>query len=371
MTTYDALRVAIISDAEPGRNGVGTYYLDLADHLRGHVAAIECLWPNQGEQGVATWASMPLPGDRTQRLELPSPVAVRQRLRDFRPNVVVVATPGAYGLFGVRAARALRARLIVGLHTDFEALGELYGGRLTGGVNRRLMLGVHRWLLQRADCVVANGHEMVELARRHGAADARLVGTQLPPAFLDTPIEPPGAELRRIIYVGRLAPEKRVGWVIAAARRLPGMAFTIAGDGPLRAEFEAAARELPNLDYAGWLTRDQIRAALDGADLLVLPSEIEAFGTVALEALARERLALVSPGCGIRNWPELAAGLYEMAADEDVAGAIQRLAAAPAAERQSNAARGRAAAHELNAATTRQWLGILNGEPPEPAARAD
>ena len=43
LTPRDAggLRVAIVSDAAPERNGVGAYYQDLADHLKSAGARVE------------------------------------------------------------------------------------------------------------------------------------------------------------------------------------------------------------------------------------------------------------------------------------------------------------------------------------------
>jgi len=354
-------RLAIVSDARPGRNGVGTYYSDLVEHLAPYCAAIDRIWPAVENNALAPWLSMALPGDPTQQLELPSPVALRRRLHDFRPDAVIVATPGPYGLLGARVANSLGARLVAGLHTDFEALGRLYWGPVTGYVNRRCIAGLHRWLFSRADCVVANAPGMVDLARRNGVRDARLVGTLLPLDFLEQPTAPVAGDLRHVVFIGRLATEKRVERVIDAARRLPAIDFTIAGEGPLRAEVEAAAEALPNLFHGGWLDRASIRAMLDRADLLVLPSDVEAFGTVALEALARERLALVSAGCGIRDWPELAVGLHEMQPAEDLADAIQRLAAIDPARRREDAARARAAVQAMTAATRDQWLAILRG----------
>ena len=364
-----ALRLAIVSDAQPERNGVGTYYRDLCEHLRPVLGRVAFMAPGAGEPAVRCWLRMPLPGDGTQRVELPSPLALRRRLRDLRPHAVVAATPGPYGLLGARCARRMGARLVVGLHTDFEALSALYWGTVFGRLNRWGMASVHRRLFRGADCVVANSPGMRGLARRNGVAAAELMGTQLPREFLDMPVEPLGERLERVLFVGRLAAEKRVHRVLEAAAQRPGLCFGIAGDGPLRADVEAAAARRPNLRYLGWQSRAGIRRALDGADLLVLPSEVEAFGTVALEALARGRTALVSPGCGISGWPELARGLYEMRPGEGLAEAIDRLAALDPAERRSSAARGRAAVHAMSAATRAQWLEVLgaagDGQLPE------
>ena len=162
-----------------------------------------------------------------------------------------------------------------------------------------------------------------------------------------------------MLFLGRLAPEKNVHLLFDAAERLPEKRFRIAGDGPLRDEVVAQARRLSNLEYLGWLSREQVAAQLDAADMLVLPSKVEAFGTVAVEAMARGRLVLTSPDCGVTKWPALAGALFTIAPGEAVHGAIARVAALPAGQRVETAARARAAATRLNEATLDQWRRLL------------
>ena len=350
-------KVAILSDAQPGRNGVGTYYQDLAGHLAASGVEVSLFAP--GEDAPAQWFSMPLPGDGTQRLALPSPIRLRRALHAQAPSAVVAATPGPYGMLGARYAAATGARLIVGMHTHLEALSALYWGAVLGRVNRWGLGALNRRLCSRADCVVANSTPMARVAERCGAGNTRVLGTLLPHPFLDAPIEPRGGALERAIFVGRLAAEKRLDSILEAAERLPGITFAIAGDGPLRGEVERAAARLPNLEYLGWLPRSGIRAAIDASDLLLLPSTVEAFGTVALEALARERGALISGGCGIGDWPELTRGLWTIGAHEHLADAIARVAALPTAARLAHARSARAAVLAMNARSLAHWLDLL------------
>jgi hypothetical protein len=49
--------------------------------------------------------------------------------------------------------------------------------------------------------------------------------------------------------------------------------------------------------------------------VLVLPSKVESFGTVAMEAMVRQRLVLVSEACGITEWASLRQGLTVISSD--------------------------------------------------------
>lgn len=357
-------RIAIVCDAQPERNGVGSYYRDLADHLLTAGLPIDFLAPDSGAAPLPHWLRLPLPGDRTQRLSVPAPHALRQRLHTFRPATVVIATPGPYGLLAAHYGAALGARTVFGLHTDYAALSTLYWGGVRARLNRWGFGAVNRHLLRRAAEVVAISPRMQALAASAGRPDARLLSTQLAPSFVEAPVTVLAPRLERVLYVGRLAAEKRIEQIIEAAERLPNRRFRIAGEGPLRAVVEHAAARLDNIEYLGWLARDEVRDALDASDLLLLPSAVEAFGTVILEALARGRIALASAGCGIHGWPELAAGVYGFGEDEHPATAIERLAARPADDRRDAARRGREAALAMHARALTEWRTVLGDAPP-------
>ncbi|MFB4205216.1 glycosyltransferase [Arhodomonas sp. KWT2] len=351
-------RVAVVTDAGAGRNGVGTYYQDLSDALAPHLDTITTIGPDTGN-GLREWLSVPLPGDRSQRVGVPDPRALARRLAEIAPETVVIATPGPYGLLGARAARRLGARVVFGMHTHYAALGRLYWGALRGTAGRLGLRACNRHLLRRADAVMAVSEGMRTLAAADGAPAVRVTGTPLGPPFLNRPVRPASGRLEAVLFVGRLAAEKSLPEVLAAARALPGIRFSIAGEGPLRTRVEADAAALPNLDYLGWLPREAVAAALDDHDALALPSRLEAFGTVALEALARERPAVVSAGCGIRDRAELAPGLHPIAEHEDLTAALRRLDGMAPAVLRHRTREARAAVSRLQAQTVADWLAVI------------
>lgn len=362
-------RVAFVSDSMPERNGVGAYYADLIDQL----AAVE--QPRRFEisflcPGGDARAKLrfPLPGDRTQRVFLPSPREFGRILRRLAPDVVVVATPGPFGLLGQRWARKLGATLIFGYHTDFAGVTDMYRFSLFRALSRGYFRRVDRLLFRRADWVLANSQSMIEQARASGAKRVRRIGTLLPRSLLEVPPSTPGADLKRIVFAGRLAPEKRLETVLEAAEALPGLEFVIAGDGPLKDSVRRRAGELSNLRYAGWLSREALMQELDAADALVLPSEFESFGNVALEAMARQRIAIVTGGCGIAHWRRLARHLVVFDAGEPLTEVLRALKRRPPCERAALAAGAREAAVALNAESLQQWIALLADPETENAA---
>lgn len=357
------LKVAIVSDAAPERNGVGAYYRDLAEHLKGAGARVELVAPRWRAGHWYGGLALPLPGDPTQRILLPSPALVSRRLARLRPDVVVVPTPGPYGILGLYLGRRSGACVVVGFHTHFERLTGLFREwRLRGPIYNAYLKACHRVLFSGSDLVLANSEAMVEEARRIGARRVGLMGTPIPKRFLDREPTAARTRLQRVLFAGRLAPEKNLALVVEAARRLPDLEFLVAGDGPLRPWLQEQCRSQPNLIPLGWVRRRQVLDLIDGVDVLVLPSQVESFGTIALEAMARARPVLVSPSCGILSWELLRRGLFRIREDEHLADAIGRLRDLDPALRERRTRLARESALEINRRNLDHWLGVLAGD---------
>jgi glycosyltransferase involved in cell wall biosynthesis len=353
--------VIIVSDALPERNGVGAYYKDLLDQLRGLGYEATLLAPNPEKWQLLKF---PLPGDATQTVYLPSLFRFRRAMREIRPRAIVVGTPGPFGLLGTFWAKRLKARLIVGFHTHFSSVTDLYNNRWLRGFSRFYFNIADNIQFRYGDQILANSDQMVELAKSLGARNVEVMGTLLTPRALE-PARPIGDRVEHVLFAGRLAPEKRVQLIVDAARELRDIQFTIAGEGPLKSDIERQSLDLPNLRVLGWVPRQALLDVMDTADVLVLPSTVESFGTVALEAMARQRIALVSKRCGIVDWPNLVEYLYQIENDESVTDALRRIANLDPRERQATAAGAREAAVGLNHNSIVHWVNMLNVVEPD------
>jgi glycosyltransferase involved in cell wall biosynthesis len=353
------LRVVFLSDAVPARNGVGTYYDDLADHLRDRLGGVMLLTPPADESEPFVGWTTPMPGDPTQRIYFPSPRMYWRRIRDFDPHVIVSATPGGYGLLGLLLAAAFRTALAVGYHTEYSELAGLYWAGPKGKAYKGAMALWDRMMVRFGSSVLVPNALLRDTALSWGARDVRIMGTPVQKRFLDEPTSPLPRRIRTVSYVGRLAPEKELDQIRRAAGRLPSMHFRLAGDGPLRSEVEAWSRTHPNLEYVGWIPRERVLDLLDQTDLFVLPSRFETFGTAAFEAMVRRRLVLVSPHCGIVQFPDLTPGLLQMRHGENLADAAQRALSLGAEVHQRVAGAGAEAARHACRRTIDEWVEVL------------
>ncbi len=356
----DQVRLAIISDAAPERNGVGAYYQDLLQQLAPRLAGVKAFSPTiEGDKWNAG-VVLPLPGDPTQKLCMPNPWSLQRQLKAFAPHVVVVATPGVYGLAGAFLASRMNVPVLVGFHTSFEHLTELYWhDSWRGKVVQQYFKQCHTYLFGKADQVLANSDDMRELARKMGCKTTELVGTPISSTFIGQPPMRYQGTFNRILFAGRLAAEKNVDAVLSAARALPEMQFSIAGDGPLHGQVKSAAAAQANLNYLGWLRREELRDQVDAHDALVLPSYFESFGTIALEVMARNRLAIVSSDCGITQWPRLREGLYVIGKQQSLEEKLRKIAAESSTARCEIAACAFAGALALNEHNLNRWCELL------------
>ncbi len=348
-----------MSDDVRNRSGVGSYYQDLVEHLRGRLAHVELFCPSMSDGNPYQTFHLPLPSDPTRKLFFPNCQKIYEKLRQINPHVIAVATPGPFGVYGLILSKWGRVRLCYGYHVQYNKLVELYWNRLVGRVSSTFMSWIDKRFFQASAMVVANSAYMVESARKAGAQKVCLVGTPIAKHFMKTPTTSSSPKVETVIYAGRLTTEKNIEATLKVMEHLPHLKFIIAGDGPLKNVVKEYSTNYHNLEYLGWLSRENLISAIDRSDLLILPSRRDSFGTIALEAMARKKLVLVSNQCGIASWPSLTKGIFLIENGESLTEAILRVTRLSIQKRESSADMARKIAQTLNAQTINQWLNIF------------
>lgn len=168
-----------------------------------------------------------------------------------------------------------------------------------------------------------------------------------------------------VLFAGKLLPWKRPLDVLDAVRALgdPSVAVLIAGDGALRAECEARARDMISaVRIAGFLNQTEMPRAYAACDVLVLPSEArETWGLVANEAMASGRPVVLADavGCAPDMVTDGETGYTFPVGDVPALAERLRLVAGDAARlaRMSRAARDRVTGYSVGAAAR----GVVDG----------
>jgi glycosyltransferase involved in cell wall biosynthesis len=186
----------------------------------------------------------------------------------------------AHGYKAGLAARRARLRpLVVTWHNAV----------LTGGVRGLLMRFGQRAVARSADLTLGASSDLVELARRYGARDARLapVAAPSPPASVrprDEVRAELGVEGPLVLSVGRLAPQKDFPVLLDVARAVREATYVVVGEGPLRDELQAAI-DASRLAVRLVGHRSDVPDLLGAADVFLLTSRWEARALVVQEAM--------------------------------------------------------------------------------------
>jgi len=257
------------------------------------------------------------PGIESVSFVRPRAVDVRQHLRTFQPEVVLLT--GYNALFHLDAWRAARRQgvRVVMRHEATDVAHARSGAK--AGLRDALL----RFLYGRVNRFAAIGTE----ARRHlvrlGVPADRIGSSPycVDTDFIETQVQHWRTQRETVraglgiapheiafIFSGKLIPRKDPLLLLAAMQQLSAdvrgrIHLVVAGDGHLRDKLAAGARAVPGarVHQLGFLNQTEIGRAYVAADALVLPSRRgggETWGLVVNEAMQFGLPAIVSDGVG-------------------------------------------------------------------------
>jgi glycosyltransferase involved in cell wall biosynthesis len=159
-------------------------------------------------------------------------------------------------------------------------------------------------------------------------------------------------DLPLIAFVGRLVPEKGVGWLLQSVSRMTSAAaLVVVGDGPQRRELEQVAGALGlRAWFLGARREAEAHQVLAAADVAVIPSLstsswVEQFGRVAVEAMAAGVPVVASRSGALPEVLDDAADLVPEGDRQALAAALDRLCHEPSRRLHLSQAGRRRAAH--------------------------
>ena len=236
------------------------------------------------------------------------PKSVQRRLKQFRPDIIHIATPDLLGYRALKLAQVWRVPVVASYHTRYESYLKhyWYWKPLTGLVTRYL-----RYFYGACREIYVPSASMADTLRADGLRD----NFRLWPRGIDSrrfhPGKRSGAWRARhgigpsdvvIVHVSRLVREKRTDVLAQTLRQLSAMGVAhkalIVGDGPERAALEAL---LPDAIFSGTLDGEELAAAYASSDIFFFPSETESFGNVTLEAMASGLPCVCADATGSRS----------------------------------------------------------------------
>lgn len=266
----------------------------------------------------------PIGGIATQvRLLLSSPLVRSFSVIHLNPDVPVAAA-GSRPPVVRRMLASLRlvAHFLRTLHTTRVKLVHVHASSFPGfyekallaamgkAIGRKAVLHLHggaferswqhsrakwaiRWFLSRPDAIVVPARRWADvIAQASPAASVEMVPNSVAVRLYYPPL-PRDDRMLRILFVGWMIREKGIFDLLEAIARmgagLSSFEVHMVGDGRDMAQFKnaVAARNLSGVfKLHGWQDGDEKLRSFRTADLFVLPSHVEAFGVVLLEAMA-------------------------------------------------------------------------------------
>jgi glycosyltransferase involved in cell wall biosynthesis len=155
------------------------------------------------------------------------------------------------------------------------------------------LLFLEKFCFKRATYVWVTSANLAEKVKSYGAKNVSLI-----PNWIDFSVNPKNLlenslkYSKRVLFVGRLHPVKRVGLLLEAFAQLrkvrPATILIIVGDGDERKNLVALANKLDlgvSVQFLGFQIHEKVLDIMRSADLFVLPSEMEGNPRVIMEAM--------------------------------------------------------------------------------------
>jgi glycosyltransferase involved in cell wall biosynthesis len=279
--------------------------------------------------------------------------AMRRALRERAPRASVVHAHAVYLWPTWAASRAARraARPLV-----ISPRGML----VRSLIEARSRLAKRAWiaLVERANLRAAAA---IHVTSAHERDALRELGLDLAPRLevipngVDAPAQVvPAPAAGRVLFLGRLSPEKGLDRLLPALAKLPSATLDLVGPdtGGLGESLRAQARSLgieARVNLRGACAPEDVWSVLGAADVLVLPSASENFGNVVVEAMAAARPVVATRGVGAASaLSASAAGLVVDGSPDALADALGRLLDSPAQAAAMGAAGRRHVLAELS-----------------------
>lgn len=293
-----SLRVALVTETYPPEvNGVAATVSRVVEGLRQRGHQLQLIRPRQdkaeapADEALVLMAGMPIPRYPQLKLGLPARRALLKLWSLQRPDVVHVVTEGPLGWSALQAALHLKLPVVSDFRTNFHSYSRHYG---IGWLRTPVMAYLRKFHNRTACTMVPTEGLRSELAAA-GFLNLRVVArgvdtTTFSPGYRSAALRARwGADDRTMVAlcVGRLAPEKNLGAVLAAADAMraddPSLRLVLVGEGPERARLQ---QQSPHTVFAGVQRGADLAAHYASADVFLFGSMTETFGNVVPEAMA-------------------------------------------------------------------------------------
>lgn len=262
------------------------------------------------------WLSMLIENDLTQ-----APIAlvqslvpskhslVEEKLKEFKPDLIHLATPVTLGAIGMYYIDQMNLPSLATFHTDLAA----YAPRYQIPYAVEIVNATTKMIYSKVDRVLAPSPSSQKQLEDIGLERVGVFGRGVDSLLFD-PKKRNRAKLKELgldpevptlLYVGRLAEEKSIPELIRAFINLASknkVQLLLVGDGPIREDLEKQLKQT-GLTYcfAGLKKGEDLAELYASSDIFCFPSKTETFGQVVQEAMASGLAVVGYDSQGVRD----------------------------------------------------------------------
>lgn len=311
--------IVLITDTVFDSNGVSRFISDMAKYAPEFGSRFSVITSSPLREygasnnilNIKSLLSIQMPYYKEQSISLIPPFwKILRKVRELKPDVIHISTPGSLGISAIIIARLLGVRAVGTYHTDFP-------GYMYKNTGRKSVLKVATWYMQifyhRLDRVFVRSKQNLKLLEEDINIDARylaeiLAGTDtdaFSPSFASQSIwENYGIdkEAVKLLFVGRLSVEKNFDLLLELFQRYrtgsnKEVILVVVGEGDRLKERDTLKEQ--GVFLLGRKEGEELSSIYASSDLLLFPSVTETLGQVVMEAAASALPAVVSTVGGV------------------------------------------------------------------------
>jgi glycosyltransferase involved in cell wall biosynthesis len=251
--------------------------------------------------------SIPVPGRQEYRLTTGFPDEAKERLHQFDPTLIHLATPDLLGFRAMRWAQQKNIQLVASYHTHFTSYLKYYNLEILELMGWKYV----EWFYSQCKHIYVPSPSMADELNEKDIGP----GIRIWARGVNTELFHPRQRSREwrkengfkkddkiVTFVSRLVWEKNLQTFVDVAKKLGDeIKPLIVGDGPAMKELQ---HMLPQAHFTGFITGDALARAYASSDIFLFPSETETFGNVTLEAMSSGLPCVVADAPGSKSLVE-------------------------------------------------------------------
>lgn len=254
--------------------------------------------------------SVSLPGRPEYRGSVAFTKKAKQKLEEFDPDIIHIATPDLLGYKALKWAKKKKKPVVASYHTHFSSYLKYY--RLSFA--EPLLWKYLRWFYSKCEMVFVPSASMVNILNSKKInSDLRIWARGIEPDQFNPSYRCDnwrkdkgfGREEIVITFISRLVWEKNLKLYATVMSKLSSeynhVKALVVGDGPA---CDGLKEMLPNAVFTGFLKGDDLAKAYACSDIFFFPSDTETFGNVTLEAMASGLPCIVANATGSKSLVE-------------------------------------------------------------------